>query len=661
MDNRSGRDRGLWQRWGSISLAAWCALLVALTYGDALGLPFFFDDFVHLPYVDAYSLEEMWQTAGSLAYYRPLSFTIWKIMGLVVGHHSPLLQHALNLLLHIVNGFMVGWLFWRWKLGGRRTVVGGFLSASLFLLFPFSYQAVPWIGSMSHLLITSLVLLALVGYWRGREGDGRLWYVLSLGATALAPFAHENGALVGPLVALVELTGPAQRGAWRQATGRAVLWTLPALLWLPVWWLAPKAVSGAVTIRGGETVLQNVIYFLQGLAYPLTPLGGWLHQRGMNDLAAAGVLSAVALGGAAGVLVIIRAGRRALLPWLWCGVTILPAVLFLSFDYVINGPRLLMLASVGAAWLWTAVIVTIIKNDRTTIRGFVQLGWFRLLTVVFLLIVLVQNGRFIRERMTIHQTLGSVYHDVVDIASQANQRGQPAVFINLPSWITPGTLTYAVGHEGVQFWPDYAQPQALASVTTGQSADIILVRNEAIRPEMGYFYGVGGRAADWPALAARGAAVFVADYQPQEINLRSVGILNVTETAASPLAFFNQGSIFLEAAKAAPAGEGTAVLLTWRVVEPPPEGLTVFVHVVDGSGQLVAQADGDPIAGSFPLGQWPVGLTAEDQRYIPISGEGLQLLVGLYNRNDGTRWTAETAEGESWPDDAVRLPVGSNP
>lgn len=651
MDDRSGRSWGLGRQWGSIGLAAWCALLVALAYGESLRLPFFFDDFVHLPYVDAYSLGEMWQTAGSLAYYRPLSFTIWKIMNLALGHHSPLLQHTLNLLLHVANGFMVGWLFWKWKMGGRWTVAGGFLSATLFLLFPFSYQAVPWAGSMSHLLVTSLVLLALVGYWRGRKGDGRLWYVLSLGAAVLAPFAHENGALVGPLVALVELTRPARRGTWRRATGRVALWTLPALLWLPIWWLAPKAVSGAVTIRGGEAVLQNAIYFVQGLAFPLTQLGGWLHQRGMNDLAAAGMLSAVALGSAAGVLVITRAGRRALLPWVWYSLTMLPAVLFLSFDYVINGPRLLMLAGVGAAWLWADVAARLAGDGRGKLRP--------ALAAVLALVVIGQNVAFIRERMAVHRMLGDVYHAVVDTTSQVNQRGQPAVFINLPSWITPSTLIYAIGHDGVQFWPDYAQPHTLASITTGQPADIVLVRNEAIRPQMPYFYGLSGQGADWPALAASGSAVFVTDYQPQQITLRPVGLLNIPEPSDAPLALFNKGQIILEAAKAAPSGEGTAVHLIWRVVDPPPDSLTIFVHVIDRSGQLLTQADGDPLAGSFPLAQWPAGLTAEDQRHIPITGEGLQILVGLYDRNTGERWTAETPSGQPLPNNAVSLDVSN--
>jgi hypothetical protein len=347
-------------------------------------------------------------------------------------------------------------------------------------------------------------------------------------------------------------------------------------------------------------------------------------------------------------------------------IAAVPSILLLRFDYIINGPRLLLLASVGAVWLWTDVIMTTLASRRTAVQGFVRPSWIRLLVIGgLLLVVLIQNGRFIRERMSIHLLLGDVYHEVVETASQANQRGYPAVFINLPSWITPGTLTYAVGHEGVQFWPDYAQPHTLASVTTGEMAagetpSIILVRNEAIRPEMAYFYGIGGQTADWPSLAAMGAAVFIADYQPQAITLRPAGILNVSETADSPLTSFNQGQIILEAAKAAPSEDGTAVRLTWHVVEPPPDSLTVFVHVIDSSGQLVIQADGDPFAGSFPLSQWPPGLTAEDQRYIPISGERLQLLVGIYDRNTGERWTAETAAGQPLPDNAVQLAIPPN-
>ena len=93
-----------------LALALWGLLLIGLVYGRSLSLPFFFDDFVHLPYVDATSLSEMWRTAGSLAYYRPLTFILWKLLYLTLGHHSPVAQHAINLLLHLLNGLLAAQL-----------------------------------------------------------------------------------------------------------------------------------------------------------------------------------------------------------------------------------------------------------------------------------------------------------------------------------------------------------------------------------------------------------------------------------------------------------------------------------------------------------------------------------------------------------------------
>jgi hypothetical protein len=337
-------------------------------------------------------------------------------------------------------------------------------------------------------------------------------------------------------------------------------------------------------------------------------------------------------------------------------IAAVPSILLLRFDYIINGPRLLLLGGVGAVWLWTEVILTAAGRFRTAVQNNVRPTWPRLLLVAgLLLVLLVQNGCFIRQRMQTHQLLGDVYNDIVEVASQVNQRGQAAAFINLPSWITPDDLTYAVGHEGVQFWPDYAQPHTLASITTGQPAQIVLIRNEAIRPEMPFFYGLSGGSPNWPDLVSGESAVFVTDYQPQRITLRPVGSFAISEPTGDPIASFNEGRIILETAKAAQSGNGTTVRLTWRVTEPPPESLTVFVHVIDSSGQLLTQVDGDPLAGSFPLSQWPPGLTAEEQRYISLTGEDLRILVGLYDRNTGLRWTAETPTGQPLPDNAVLL------
>jgi len=54
------------------------------------------------------------------------------------------------------------------------------------------------------------------------------------------------------------------------------------------------------------------------------------------------------------------------------------------------------------------------------------------------------------------------------------------------------------------------------------------------------------------------------------------------------------------------ADEALRIDLLWEVPRPFA-GTTVFVHVVDASGQLLTQADGDPVGGSYPFDIWAVG------------------------------------------------------
>lgn len=650
--------------------ALWCFGLTLLTYGSALRLPFFFDDFVHIPFVDAHGLAEIWQTAGRLAYYRPLPFTIWKVMYLVVGYHSPTLQHAFNLLLHVANGLMVGWLagqLWAKTADDESRAATEwlriYLSASLFLLFPFSYQAVPWVGSLAHLLVLALILLSIVSYYQMRRTDRKAWGALSLLFAFLAPFAHENGILIGPLLAAILFT----RRDYRQKTGRyvrhVILWSIPALLWLPIWWLAPKAVSGSVNIGGAENLMQNAVYFLQGIAYPTTWLGGWTQRwTGIGDMTAVLTLGLLALVVAALVQWFGKADRRSLLPWLWCGIASLPAILFLKFDYVINGPRLLMLASVGAAWLWSDVLVRALFLAGITDRASARRYWPRtaLLLASFTLI-LGQSYGFLRERMTLHDMLGTTHRQAVTLTNETNDANRSAIFVNLPSWLVPEMATYALGHEGVQFWPDYAPTETLVAINSGQAASLFLTRYEAIRQEMPYYYGLSGTVPDWPALAEEGGDVFMAHYSPDEVTLRPVGALSPSVPTGSPVASFqetdSQGQILLADVKAIRSEQVLEVTLTWQVEVPPLDQVTVFAHIVNGEGLLVGQSDGDPLGGSFPMSQWVPGMIGQDRRFVDVPEEELTVLVGLYNRLTGHRLEASSIGGEALPDDAVAIPV----
>jgi 4-amino-4-deoxy-L-arabinose transferase-like glycosyltransferase len=111
-------------------------------------------------------------------------------------------------------------------------------------------------------------------------------------------------------------------------------------------------------------------------------------------------------------------------------------------------------------------------------------------------------------------------------------------------------------------------------------------------------------------------------------------------TAASPLqpvgATFG-GLIALDAASvpsAAKPGGAIAVELVWRDVRPAPIGYTVFLHVDDAKGNLVAQHDSPPVLGFGPTNAWKAGQVTEDRFGIALpatlpSGD-YDLHVGLY-------------------------------
>jgi len=648
---------------------AWCGLLTFLLYGSSLSLPFFFDDFVHYPFVEANGVADIWLTTDELAYYRPLNFTLWRLTFDAFQRHDPVVDHAINLILHAANGAMVGWLSARlWSKGGSRfpvvtredTAVDWWrtsISATLFLLYPFSYQAVPWIGSLSHLLVTSLILLSLATYVQMRRTRQRIWGIASLFFAFLAPFAHENGVLVMPFVVLIELTTPDSPNRFLRSLKAGIIWSLPLLIYLPIWFALPRVDSDSLFPNNLEGTLQNTAYFLQGIFYPFTGLGGWLYRaRGVNDMVAVGILSGVGLVVAILVQLNNKATLRSLLPWLWCILAILPAILFLLFEYVINGPRLLMVASVGVAWLWTDVLLLFVRGSEAGSRG-------RLLRVAMggtiVVLLLVQNGRFVRERMDLHQILGDGFTQVIEATVKANEAGKEAVVINFPSWLAPTQSDYALGHDGVLFWPDYVPPEIFMAVHTGEFGDLNFVRADAIRPDLQRaYYGLTGPAPDWPMLAAVPSQVLKTEYGTDSLSIVPVGELALQDNVQSgPLALFEKATgetaIILLDSSAEISDNDVRVDLLWQAPQSL-ESVTVFVHLVDAGGQIIGQADGEPLGGSFPFELWLNDGQILDTRLVTVDGASAAgVRIGLYDRLTGERLTAIAQDGRLWPERAV--------
>ena len=73
--------------------------------------------------------------------------------------------------------------------------------------------------------------------------------------------------------------------------------------------------------------------------------------------------------------------------------------------------------------------------------------------------------------------------------------------------------------------------------------------------------------------------------------------------------------------------------LWWETTGPIEETYTVFVHLIDATGQIVAQHDHIAGADAYPTSQWHTGTALRDRFFLEVPGDGCDacsLHVGLY-------------------------------
>ena len=98
--------------------------------------------------------------------------------------------------------------------------------------------------------------------------------------------------------------------------------------------------------------------------------------------------------------------------------------------------------------------------------------------------------------------------------------------------------------------------------------------------------------------------------------------------------------------------EGYRITLYWQALNSLPTPYTVFVHLVDAEGHLIAQHDGPPAGGAYPTPFWSPGDIVPDEHVLRLprapSPGRYQLRVGLYDSATQQRLPLETeANGQS--------------
>ena len=397
------------------------------------------------------------------------------------------------------------------------------------------------------------------------------------------------------------------------------------------------------------------VFFLHGLLYPIAPLVGWLVRSwGWHDFTLLVVAAALVF-----VLMSALARKTRLRVWFgqlvwWWGCAALPAVAFFGFPALYVASRLYVFGAASAALLWATLIVKITD----------WLPWRRVRWLVLCLLtgsLVWQNVSFIAKQRTLFLMLNSLYEKVLDVVADADH--YPLAFVNLPYQLTWQTQTYPLAQEGVVFVPWYASLNNFITVNEGQVLGDIDVAvygstlketDPALLPE--------GRWLDvmetYPfARAQRTIWVTALNEVTMALDLREAGAVTATHAVPErvPLARYEGGPEIAAAEAEWLAPDLCALTLLWQSAGPVLA--EIFVHVWDGAGALVAQADGPALGGLAPLLVWQVGDEIRDVRYIQLldgSTPPYTVQVGIYT-GEG-RFPAFGAAGR-FPDDAATVIV----
>ncbi len=97
----------------------------------------------------------------------------------------------------------------------------------------------------------------------------------------------------------------------------------------------------------------------------------------------------------------------------------------------------------------------------------------------------------------------------------------------------------------------------------------------------------------------------------------------------------------------------------WQALSTLGEDFTVFVHLTDADGHILAQADSRPRGGAYPTLLWDRNEAVEDEHMLIVPGDlapgSYQIRVGLYQLRTMQRLPALGPDGHRLADDEVLL------
>lgn len=654
-NNRSEFDRSRRREMGFATRSRWLdgAIILGLgaivlwLYLPTLGHGIWWDDPITFAAVADRSLAAILGGLRDSPYFRPLTLLfrrLWWHDGVL---DAPAI-HAAQVFFHLV-AIGLTWALARSWTGSRLAAV---LAALIFAVFPFSHQAVSWTAT-PQVLLTVLILTSVLAYTQFRTGGReRRWLALSLGAYVAALFTQEAAAPLCLLFPLIEMRPPRTDAG---APAR-VQWTLGHLVLAGFYALLFVQADRQAGHSGWHFQPQVAGYLLQAVVLPIARLAAILAdwRAGDQTLMLTALLLLVWLA-VAWLLARWGRGRLALLSSAWIALVLAAPWAFLDWEYVMIAPRLVYPAVPAIGLMWAMLAAEALAPARRPA--------LRLAAAAALVVVIGVSVADVRAQESM---LASGTQHLGEAVAAQTDPAQRLVFINFPDRYAMRHAPYPLGYWGVTLAPVVQSLSDYAITLTGHGDEtsnwsMPQVDADAL-DAWPYETDLRGVRIEWPQLAAEAREadwIYLSRFLPGgTLRLDPVGGFRPPDTGYRPgteiLGDF--GPARLVSAHIVPAGGNAPprLHLTWhRGVEPGPVlEDTAFVHVVDDTGALVANADGDAWGGLLPPKAWPADRAVLDVRTLEVSQlppGRYAVKVGFYNRASGARYPLTGADGRAIP------------
>gem|GEM_PF-3575294 len=616
-------------------LAILIALIGFIAYQPTLTLNFFWEDPFDIGQVDSYSYIQLLTAPNSNSYYRPLALILLKALKLG-ANYSAFPYHLFNVAFHLLAAALLYGL--ANHLFKNRAVA--FSAGVLFVLYPIGYEA-PARASSMHSLYICLTLVALWSYSIARQTDSRRHYALTFLCALLFPPLHENGIMLPPLIIVLEIYL-----LWQHKLKRsfiALIYFIPAIIFLIIWFSIPKSGEApAIGIRGFEA-----LYLSQGIAFPTARLMSQLNGFGLTAITQA-LIAAVSA-----VLFLFLTRTRQSLPPLalaliWWGVAMSLAWIARPIEYLEVSPRVMYFPSWAASLVWGMILL-----DKEK--------WRRAVGGVTVALVILQSWTTLQQSTQLYLN-GSRWMDQV---ITVGKEGGRLLFVNAPDRFMVREQLYPLGYWGMLVAPVSQDLSDFVRFTTGVTMETKSLSDfQLMQPMMDaspYFVNTRGSANAHASDAMYDSILWAdkvlwTDYgRDGSLVIKYVGDVNSTPPTSTLIG--RVGDVAqVTSASVMRDGNTLRVTFVWRSSGAAKPTDTIFVHVLDSSGALVGQGDGESLNGLLPPSAWRTGHEIEDVRLIifdaPLIAGEYRLTVGMYDRADGKRYKAfdakdvEVSEGE---------------